>query len=419
MKTPSLLLLFLAPALLPAQTWLYEAPVTPKGGGYQDIMLPAAITARLDGQGDNMRLLDSADREVPFVLTQDPLELEETSIHWMSHYRDDYWERWYSRSFFQNPQGLALDRIVLKIRNADVHQSFWLSGSDDMSHWYIIKDNYDYAANYDPQATWNLMTIHFPPTDYKYYKVELRHHWHEPIQIMAAGYYTSAARKGDARNIPEPTISQTEEGKTSIVELGFDAAHYFDEMLFEVDGPERYLRQATLEQRNASGNWTVVKHFALSSKALNAVELEHLRGQSWRLLIDNKDDQPIRIVGLQARQRQLTLTAKLEPAAGYRLAIGEEGLRAPEYDLSYFKNELPKARSLASVGELRDLRKPAEPVASAVAPASPDKAVTDTHVEPEKPLHQQTWFLWAGILVVVVLVGGMSLRLLKDVKREG
>jgi hypothetical protein len=418
MKAILLLSLATWPALIFAQDWRYEAPVTPKTIGYQDVMLPAQVTARLARDHGNMRLLDSAAHEVPYILQSQPLKAEETSIQWMQRYEDDYWERWYSRSFFQNPKGLALDRIALKIRNADVHQDFWLSGSDDMNRWYIIKEDYGYDANYDPQSTWNLLTIHFPRSDYKYFKVEIRHYWREPIQIMGAGYYTSAEKTGNAQAIPDPKVTQREEGSRSVVDLHFDAAHYFDEVLLEVDGPELYLRQATLQRKNASGIYEAEQEFQLSSKTLNVVELEQVRATDWRLVIENKDDKPIRIAGVQARQRKLTLTAKLNAAERYRLLLGAEDLRAPEYDLSYFRADLPKQRAEASIGAMIDLSRPVTlslPTTENDTAAAPAGTVATI----DQPIYKQPWFLWVGIGLVVVVIGGMSMALLKDMKKEG
>lgn len=412
-----LYLLLLLPLPLLAQNWEYAAPVRPHSkGGYQDIFLPPTVTCHLaEGRG-NMRLLDSAGNEVPYLYTEEKPVEEEASIVWLPRYEDDYWARWYSRSFFQNPKALALDRIALKIRNADVHQDFWLSGSDDMNRWYIIKENYAYQSNYDPNSTWNLLTIHFPPVDYKYFKIEIRHFWREPIQILGAGYYAFAERRGGTQLIPDPAITQREEGKQSIIDLDFDAPHYFDQVYFEVDGPELYLRNARLERKNPGGGFDLVKSLQLSSKATNQLMLDNQRGRHWRLVIDNKDDKPIRIAGVQATQRRAYLTAKLNATESYSLKIGEEGLRAPEYDLAYFKNDLPKSRLQASLTAVTDLRRPAPATQpspdAAPGPASPTASVS----APEKPLWQRPAILWIGIGCIVLLVGGMSIKLLKEMK---
>jgi hypothetical protein len=421
MKYRYAILLLLIPALSWSQTWFYEAQLKPNGNGYQDIYLPPAAICRLAPGGGNIRLRDSSDNEVPYIISETKMVEEEASIVWMPRYEDDYWARWYSRSFFQNPKRLKLDRIALKIRNADVHQDFWLSGSDDMNRWYIIKEDYGYDANYDPNSTWNLLTIHFPPTDYKYYKVEIRHFWREPIQIMGAGYYAYAQAQGHSQAIPDPVMAQREEGSQSIVDIQFDAAHYFDQMLFEVDGPEFYLRNATLQRKVSDGGYEDVKQLQLSSKALNQLQFDHFRGWHWRLVIENKDDKPIRIAGVQARQRQQYLTAKLETKGQYKLLIGDETLRAPEYDLTYFKNDLPQSRAAASVGSVLDLVKPIaaeEPTASGSPQITPN-AIAAPSTELEKPFYQQPVFLWVGIGLIVVLIGGMSLKLLKDMKGDG
>lgn len=419
MKYCYIFLLALIPAFSWSQDWLYEAPVKPGGNGYQDIYLPPSVTCRLGSDAGNIRLHDSSGHELPYILNETKMVEEEASIVWMDRYEDDYWARWYSRSFFQNPKRLKLDRIALKIRNADVHQDFWLSGSDDMNRWYIIKEDYGYDANYDPNSTWNLLTIHFPPTDYKYYKVEIRHYWREPIQIMGAGYYAYAETQGRSQAVPDPVVTQREEGSQSIVDIQFDAPHYMDQLLFEIDGPEFYLRNAALQTKTSGGGYADVQRLQLNSKALNQLAFDHRRGRDWRLVIDNKDDKPIRIAGVQARQRQQYLTAKLDAKTTYKLMIGDEQLRAPEYDLAFFKNDLPKSRASLTTGPAIDLAKPAAAATPVVATDHPSPQATAKVDSPEKPFYQQPVFLWVGIGLIVVLIGGMSLRLLKDMKGDG
>ena len=358
MKKYILLIAGMLPLLVFAQDWNYKTEIKPsKNGGFHACELPPAVTSHLAIGAANLRILDADGIEIPYLFESDAWKTEKAHIQWMPKTGQDDWRRHYSRSFFLNNGSEVIDRIVLKIRNADVHQGFWLSGSDDMNDWYIIKENLDYYADYDAISTWNLVTIHFPPTDYKYYKVELKHFWREPIQIMGAGIYTYSAQSGQSQAIPDAAVTQREDGNRSIVDLHFDAAHYIDQMLLEVDGPEMYLRQATLQRKTAGNGYTNIKEFQLSSKALATLDLEGNRGQDWRILIENRDDKPIKIAGAQARQSIQKIRLKL-PAEGATLAIGKEDMRAPEYDLAFFANELPSKLPTAKLGHIVDFQKP-------------------------------------------------------------
>lgn len=422
-------LLFSAPTAI-AQQWQFRAPVVAGNSvSYQDLLLAPDITARLNPDFGNLRLLDADSTEVPFLFTNPSAGEMDAQLSWYPTVKQDYYRRWYSKSFFRVPGAKVIDRMVLKIRNADVRQRFWLSGSDDMNRWFIIKEDFVYDAGYDPTSSYNLLTIDFPPVNYKYYKVELRHHWREPIQIMGAGFYDFRQLKGDFTRVPKPTILQYEDPNTrqSVVDIRYDAPHYMDQLVFEVDGPELYHRAATLKRRVRTAQGTawmdVVENFTLRSGKINQLSFDNLRTESLQLVIDNKDDKPLRIAGASTFQTQKFITAKLHPKQQYHLYIGAERLRAPEYDLEYFRDALPAYRRSRRVDSLELLLQPAPP-ASAKRPSAPappaaagdSAAVVPAEAESAGPLLQSEAFLWAGIVAMMLLLGYFSVKMLGDIK---
>lgn len=416
-----LLLICCLPLCLSAQSWVAKSKLPPvTSNAYHDVYLPPSVTALLGPSFGNLRLLDSAGQEVPYLFRDEDPVKSEMSIRWLPASGESYWARWYSRKMYSNPGGLLLDRLVLRIRNADVSQRFWLSGSDDGTDWYIIKEDYAYQAAYNREASSNLITIHFPPVDYKYFKVELRHYWEEPIQIMGAGVYEFDNASGNFTEVPGLLPKQREEGKESLVEIPLDAAHYLDRVFFEVDGPELYHREAILERRLAgeTGTWEEAARFNLSSKTATVLPLQRIRAQALRLRINNKDDKPLRIAGARAWQTRKYLTARLEPKVSYQVVIGQEDLRAPEYDLTHFEASLPAKRPVIWAEAVERI---AAPVVSSTssAPTSSSSPAPDKPKEEPVPLLQNPMFLWGGMILIIGLLGYMSFRMLKEMGKKG
>lgn len=422
-------LLLLLPVSVFAQQipqWEWEAPLNaPRRSGYQDVLLGSDVICRLNPEYGNMRLIDESGEEVPYLFFTEGKVDQEVSLKWYPRKRDDYWRRWYSRSVFHNPRANQIDRMVLKIRNADVRQTFWLSGSDDMNRWYIVKEDYAYDSDYDPASSYNLITIDFPPVDYKYYKVEIRHHWHEPIQIMGAGYYSVSETRGHYQPVTRPQVEQFEKGTTSIVDIRFDARHYLDRVFFEIDGPEMYHRSAVLKRKTLYGDYTVLESFVLDSRTVHLLQFESIREQEFRLEIENRDDKPLRVAAVQAMQLRKYLTAKLRRDGKYSLKIGGENLRKPSYDLSYFGSDLPAGRASVKLQEVRSIAPPPPP-----PPAQKtDPAVSNVPVEPrevpaeppaqakESRLDDGQVLLWIGIVLIVLIVGFMAFRMLREMEK--
>lgn len=412
----------LLPVALPAQEWVAESAIPPvtevKTAAYWDVFLPPALTALLDPRFGNVRVHDAKGEELPFLFRNDKAAESEMSIRWLTKVGGDYWARWYSRNIFENTGGKLTDRLALRIRNADVRQNFWLSGSDNRTDWYIIKEDYHYDAAYNPEAGSNLLTIHFPPVDYKYFKVELRHYWEEPIQIMGAGIYAFDTTAGNFTELPALAPAQKEEGRQSLVTVPLGANHYLDRLYLEIDGPELYHREARLQRHLAgeTGTWEDVQAFAISSEGAAMLRLPGIRADQLRIVIENKDDKPLRIAGARAWQTRKYLTLRLEPEAAYTIKIGPEDLRAPEYDLAHFDKQLPAKRSVRWAGQ-PVLRAPAAAVAPLPGDSSaPAQAPVAAKAE---PFFQHPAFLWGGIGLIVLVLGYMSIRMLREMGTEG
>jgi hypothetical protein len=420
--------LLLCPMALLAQVpgdWKWEAELeTAPRAGFQDIPLGPEVICRLNPESGNLRVMNEAGEEVPWLFFTDRETEQEVSLRWYPRHLDDYRQRWYSRSVFQNPRGNGIDRMVLKIRNAAVRQTFWLSGSDDLNRWYIVKEDFVYDSDYDPASSYNLITIDFPQVDYKYYKVEIRHHWHEPIQIMGAGYYAVSESEGNYQTVPRPAVVQHESGSKSIVDIRFDGRHYLDRVFFEVDGPEMYHRDAVLKRKTAGGGYEQLESFVLDSRSVHLLQFQGIRVEELRLEIENHDDKPLRVAGVQAMQLRRYLTAKLDPAVHYTLRIGEEDLRSPVYDLTYFGGELPGKRPRARLLALSAVRVPALPAradtaANAVIAPVPavDHAPAESGEQVESSFPTGQVMLWAGIIFVVLVLGFMAFRMLREIEK--
>lgn len=447
--------------------------------GYHHIPLPPALTCHLHPQYGNIRILDARQEEVPFIFTEEDGTSGEVYIRWFDHLGRDDIRSDYTRSIFENSRSHAVDRMVLKIRNADVNRHFWLSGSDDNKNWYIIREDYQYNSYYDPTSTFVLLTIGLPPSNYRYYKVEVKHAWREPIQVMDAGFYDADLADRNFTALPVPVVRQTDNAseRTSTVEIDFGDDHYVDQFYLEVDGPEFYQRRTEVFAENlrmGGRQMEKVKDFDLSSRHVNMLTFDSRRSRRWKIVIHNRDDKPVRITGSRAYQARKFLTARLEQGQQYQVIVGPETQRAPEYDLEFFRKDIPKTLTEVTPGVLlpmgvspgtSSVSPSANPASSFTNPASgasakpnggmgnrqssasqssagaatagspaqqqPDTVVVSTaswqkgttpvqqtslagQSASGEEKNQPEWWIWAAIGGVVVVLGVFSIRMLRE-----
>ena len=89
------------PLLLSAQDWQWQVDLSrPNSTGFQNIYLPAELTCRLNADYGNLRLFDLENDEIPYLFFSEDHVEQKVNLKWYPKVREDYWRRWYSRSYF-------------------------------------------------------------------------------------------------------------------------------------------------------------------------------------------------------------------------------------------------------------------------------------------------------------------------------
>jgi len=171
---------------------------------------------------------------------------------------------------------------------------------------------------------------------------------------------------------------------------------------------ERFLREvlveARREPRTAGGpvGWEEIgrgqvhrlEHEGRSRECLR-VEARG-RERSLRLRVRNRDDRPLRVRGVVAGVPVERLLFEADAPGGYRLTYGSADRPAPVYDLARTAGDLEAWAQAARPGSLG-------PVRRRESPAGEDLPWTERHPA----------LLWAGLLAVVVALGGLTLAALR------
>jgi hypothetical protein len=226
---------------------------------------------------------------------------------------------------------------------------------------------------------------------------------------MGAGWYDYQTTQGSWNEIGGVTVSQADSSqlKQSHVKIQLGARHHVERLIFEVDGPEMYLRKAEL-QRITQGSdgkpqYQPVRDLELHSDRVNEIDLGTDRASQYRLVIFNQDDRPLRISGVRAYQLARYAQAKLSSDHPVQLRIFSENAPAPAYDLVHFATEIPADAPILTPGPITEI--PRAPKPQAV-------------VEEDKPLFTEKAWIWAGIVGIVLLVGYMAMRVLRDMDKN-
>ena len=112
-----------------------------------------------------------------------------------------------------------------------------------------------------------------------------------------------------------------------------------------------------------------------------------------RITIYNGDNQPLTISNVSAKGYKYQLIARFTEPANYVLVYGNPSARQPSYDISKFETKVPK--------ELKSLEIGAEEV------------IVKNEKPKVKPLFENKYWLWGIIGLVILILGGFTLRMLR------
>lgn len=118
---------------------------------------------------------------------------------------------------------------------------------------------------------------------------------------------------------------------------------------------------------------------------------------TWTVTIDNGDDRPLAISAVRLEMAERTLCFDAAAGAHYMLFYGDAALAAPRYDYATLFT-LEKNASIAQLG--------------------PEEQNPDYRSRPdERPFTERhPALLWAGLILVIVVLGGVALRTAKSTR---
>jgi hypothetical protein len=118
------------------------------------------------------------------------------------------------------------------------------------------------------------------------------------------------------------------------------------------------------------------------------------------VVIDNKDNNPLKISKITAYQLNRYLTLYLEKGEHYTLYCGEKTVSKPQYDMEYFEKNIPSGLPVLEPGPLKDI---------------PQSNISDVK---QQNFWETQSFLWIIISGVGLLLLWICYVMVKEIKKK-
>lgn len=378
----------------------------PAKDGFYKILLSPQQAPFINPGFTNIRVIDSKKTEVPYILKEEQPEYVQQQFKEYAILEKKQVKNALTSIKLHNPNQASINNISLLIKNAEVSKIGRLSGSDDGKSWFAVKENFPLSYISNPDAVHELRAIEFPLTNYQYYLLEISDSTSSPINILRAGYYDAATTQGLHTEIAESfTLTTQTQNKQTFLTLTFRSSQIIDKLELSMKGSPFFQRSGvitTTEHRNVKKRVEqyerILDDFVVRSGQTTVINLGGIKATNFTLRIENGDSPALSVNALHAYQLNRYLIAWLSKNDSYTIGFGDENLSSPDYDLAYFSDSIPANPQILNILDV----KPAQ------APAAAD----------ETQFFNNKTITWIAIGTVILLLGIMSLRLVRETSAQ-
>ncbi len=386
--------------------WEASVPSVDRPGHYRIVLSPEFVGSSLM-ELEDVRLVDSTGREVPYVLDAAWRYKTKGEFHDFEITRNEVVGKQTLLELDRPDAGILVDHISLRLRNAEVVKPVEITGSDDGKNWYVIKND-RLRLVHGIQLANLTQEITLPPTDYRHYRIALNDSLTAPVRVLGVQWFSQARSYGAYTAAQPVRWTQQDSAGVTRIRIPEAFAHPIDRVEFAVSDTVAYHRSCNMvvgrtttsgrgARKRTSRTTETLASFAIGSDDGLTIDLPGVRAKSFDLVIDNGDDRPLHFTDVRFLQLERTIMASLQPGMRYTLVTGNAEQGAPRYDMEHFRDKLPVALGTLVCGPLEMRHTP---------------AYAPTVFDPSR------WWVWGSIIALILGIGLMAFRMLRTDQRN-
>lgn len=376
-----------------------------KKDGFHKIMLTSDIRAASKNNFGFIRIKDSSNQEVPYVLKYQSDRLFATflpiPIVSTTRIKDSV-----TAILIENKTIKKRTNLILQIANTAISKRYNLLGSNDAVFWFGITSNKILNLKNSTNTSSTETSINFPINAYKFLKIEISDKNSLPINVLGVGVYENNFFSEESILISNfnQEISQIKERKVTQIKFTATNYHEINSISFDVKSAffmrnVKIIAKRTHKiKKRAEVYDEVISSFELSSKNENTFTLNNFYEKEFIVEIDNQDNPPLEITAIKLLQKPIYIISNLKKNQKYELQIDTSFLK-PSYDLGNFVSDtILNIEEVSVINFLKEKNKDSKII--------------------EKAFWQTPIFMWICIIFVGLLIVYFALDLLKDIKHQ-
>ncbi len=373
--------------------------------GFYKIAVSPQLSAFAKADLSDVRMADEKGTFVPYIIrSREPRRSNDDQSTEMQILSNTT-EKNYTTVVLRSAREELKTAISLKLNNASVERYAQVSGSNNNEDWFIIDDHIMLERAPGSNTGTYAQEIRFPGNRYQFFKLKINNAHTDPLNIIAASEYHSENHIQAAPGVivnPTSVVKQKDSSdRSSYITIRNASPYMTNAVELTLSGARFYERNVVMyilpNDNDSNALNYAVANFTISSSRPTVLNFPGQKAQAILLVIENKDNPPLKIEQVTTRQEQLYLVAWLDRGRQYSLLAASEKALTPAYDLSRFTDSIPTQVPVLSLGVLSAFSHETLPVA-------------------QKQKEGFPW-LWTIIIVSVFGLSLLTYRLMREVKR--
>ncbi len=301
----------------------------------------------------------------------------------------------------KNPE--TINEIALDLRQANFDLKIKLEGSQDLTNWFTIVDDYRILSIQNAHVQYDYSDILFPRSNYKYFRlfipgladpklvsVQIKEHTRTPGKANKYEYKSLKTIENKEDKLTDICISLPYPLPLSLVEIVMN-----EDFDFYRPVELQSLRDSILTEKGWKYRYLTITKGVLNSFAENNFVVSgNPLVEQLRIRIHNHDNQALTLESVQVSGNSHELVARFTDFTDYSLMYGNDQLRSPSYDIHHLTNTIPESLSYLSVGtEIHHEKTPREQT---------------------RPLFENKIWLWGIMIFIAAILAWFSIKMLKN-----
>ncbi|UII79453.1 DUF3999 family protein [Flagellimonas sp. CMM7] len=302
---------------------------------------------------------------------------------------------------FEIPTTEPINQIQLEFKQQNFDWQLKLEGSQDQQEWFTITDNYRMLSIKNEITDFQFTKLTFPSSKYRFFRLLIDSK--EKPELSAASVSEYEITKGIYENhsIKKTETKQNKLLKQTEIDIELQLASAVSHIDIGIKDTFDYYRPVTIKYLTDSlkteQGWKY-NYSTLASGTLNSINENEIKCGSTtlkklKILIHNQDSQALTLGTIKVKGYVHELVARFTEPVTYFLTYGNNKAVRPHYDIDRFTDKIPKELTAIEIGNELTIEKDGVPVT--------------------EPLFQNKNWLWGIMILMILLLGWFSLKMIK------